>query len=181
MSTPRHVLALDQGTTSSRALVFDHAGRVVASARREFPQIYPRPGWVEHDPMEIWSSQNATAAEAMSRANLSGDDIAAVGVTNQRETTIVWDRATGKPVGNAIVWQDRRTAVFCARMKREGAEPFVTERTGLRLDPYFSGTKLRWILDNVSGARARAERGELLFGTVDSWLVWQLTGRRVHV
>lgn len=181
MSQPRHVLALDQGTTSSRALVFDHAGRVVASAQREFPQIYPRPGWVEHDPMEIWSSQNATAAEAMSRANLSGDDIAAVGVTNQRETTIVWDRATGKPVGNAIVWQDRRTADFCARLKREGAEAFVIERTGLRLDPYFSGTKLRWILDNVSGARARAERGELLFGTVDSWLVWQLTGRRVHV
>ena len=181
MSRPKHILALDQGTTSSRALVFDHGGRVVASAQREFPQIYPNPGWVEHDPLEIWSSQSSTAAEAMSRANLSGDDIAAVGVTNQRETTVVWDRETGKPVCNAIVWQDRRTADFCARLKREGAEPFVTAKTGLRLDPYFSGTKLRWILDNVSGARARAEAGKLLFGTVDSWLVWQLTGRRAHV
>ncbi len=181
MIRPRYVLALDQGTTSSRAIVFDHAGGVVAAARKEFPQSYPQPGWVEHDPMEIWASQSATAAEALSRANLSGDDIAAVGVTNQRETTLVWDRETGQPIHPAIVWQDRRTADHCARLKRDGAEPFVTARTGLRLDPYFSATKLRWILDNVAGARARAEAGRLLFGTVDTWLVWQLTGRRVHV
>ena len=180
MSTPRYILALDQGTTSSRAMVFDRAGGVVGSAQKEFRQIYPRPGWVEHDPLEIWSSQNATAAEALSKANLDASEIAAVGVTNQRETTIVWDRESGRPVYNAIVWQDRRTADFCARLKREGAEALVAERTGLRLDPYFSATKIRWILDNVAGARSRAEAGKLLFGTVDCWLLWQLTGRRVH-
>ena len=178
--SPRYILALDQGTTSSRAIVFDHAGAVVASAQKEFTQYYPQPGWVEHDPLEIWSSQSATAAEALARANLSSTDIAAVGITNQRETTVVWDRATGRPVCPAIVWQDRRTADTCARLKRDGLEPLVTAKTGLRLDPYFSATKLAWILDNIPGVRARAEAGHLLFGTVDTWLLWQLTGRRVH-
>lgn len=180
MSSPRYVLALDQGTTSSRAIVFDRAGTVVSVAQKEFPQYYPQPGWVEHDPLELWSSQNATAAEALARANLPTSDIAAVGITNQRETTVVWDRDTGRPVCNAIVWQDRRTAAFCAQLKNDGVEPLVSEKTGLRLDPYFSATKLRWILDNVPGARARADAGKLLFGTVDTWLLWQLTGRRVH-
>ncbi len=180
MSSPRHILALDQGTTSSRAIVFDRAGAIVAVAQKEFPQYYPQPGWVEHDPMEIWSSQSSTAAEAIARANLSSSDIAAVGITNQRETTVVWDRDTGRPVGNAIVWQDRRTADFCAQLKRDGVEPMVAEKTGLRLDPYFSATKLRWILENIPGARTQAEAGKLLFGTVDTWLLWQLTGRRVH-
>jgi len=180
MSSPRYILALDQGTTSSRAIVFDRAGAIVAVAQKEFPQYYPQPGWVEHDPMEIWSSQSSTAAEAIARANLSSGDIAAVGITNQRETTLVWDRDTGRPVCNAIVWQDRRTADFCAQLKRDGLEPLVAEKTGLRLDPYFSATKLRWILENIPGARAQAEAGKLLFGTVDTWLLWQLTGRRVH-
>jgi glycerol kinase len=181
MSTSQYILALDQGTTSSRAIVFDHDGRSVAVAQREFAQIYPKPGWVEHDPVEIWASQSATAAEALAKANLPADAVVAVGVTNQRETTIVWDRATGKPVYNAIVWQDRRTADDCARLKESGAEPSVTKKTGLRLDPYFSGTKLCWILDNVAGARARAEAGKLCFGTVDSWIIWNLTGGKVHV
>jgi glycerol kinase len=161
--------------------VFDQNGRAVAAAQKEFGQIYPRPGWVEHDPLEIWSSQSETAAEALAKANLSDGEVAAVGVTNQRETTIVWDRATGRPVYNAIVWQDRRTADDCARLKRDGAEPMVAQKTGLRLDPYFSGTKLRWILDHVPGARAQAEAGKLCFGTVDTWLIWQLTAGRVHV
>ena len=181
MSKQRYVLALDQGTTSSRSIVFGRAGEVIATAQKEFPQIYPQPGWVEHDPLAIWSSQNATAIEALSNANLTTDSIAAVGVTNQRETTLVWDRETGKPIYNAIVWQDRRTSDYCARLKREGAEPSVTEKTGLRIDPYFSGTKIRWILENVSGARARAEAGKLAFGTVDSWLLWQLTSGKKHV
>ncbi|MFA6288319.1 MAG: glycerol kinase GlpK [Opitutaceae bacterium] len=180
MSHPRHILALDQGTTSSRAIVFDHAGAAVASAQKEFRQLYPQPGWVEHDPLEIWASQRDTAAEILAKAGLSATDIAAVGVTNQRETTVVWDRATGTPVCNAIVWQDRRTADFCAQLKRDGVEPLVAKKTGLRLDPYFSGTKLRWILDNIPGVRTRAERGELAFGTIDSWLVWRLTGGKVH-
>jgi glycerol kinase len=180
MSQPRYILALDQGTTSSRAIVLNREGAVISAAQAEFPQIYPKPGWVEHDPMAIWSSQNATAIEAISKANLSSEAIAAVGLTNQRETTVVWDAATGKPVYNAIVWQDRRTADFCAQLKRDGAEADVTARTGLRLDPYFSGTKIRWILDNVAGARAAAEAGRLRFGTVDSWLLWQLTAGKVH-
>jgi glycerol kinase len=180
MSNPRHLLALDQGTTSSRAIVFNHAGEVVATAQKEFAQHYPHPGWVEHDPLELWSSQSSTAAEAIARANLSSEDIAAVGITNQRETTVVWDRATGRPVCNAIVWQDRRTAAFCEQLRRDGVEPMVTEKTGLRLDPYFSAPKLRWILENIPGARTRANAGQLLFGTVDTWLLWQLTGRRVH-
>jgi glycerol kinase len=181
MMKPTYILALDQGTTSSRAILFDHSGSIVSVAQKEFTQLYPKPGWVEHDPLEIWSSQNSTAAEAISRANLTTDAIAAVGVTNQRETTVVWDKETGAPVYNAIVWQDRRTADYCGKLKAEGIEPMVTARTGLRLDPYFSGTKLRWILENVPGTRARAEQGKLLFGTVDSWLLWQLTGRKVHV
>jgi glycerol kinase len=177
----QYILALDQGTTSSRAIVFDHGGRSVAVAQKEFAQIYPKPGWVEHDPVEIWASQSAMAAEALARANLSGDAVAAVGVTNQRETTVVWERATGKPVYNAIVWQDRRTADACARLKQDGAEPEVTKKTGLRLDPYFSGTKVSWILDNMAGARAQAEAGKLCFGTVDSWIIWNLTEGKVHV
>ncbi len=181
MSQNKYIIAFDQGTTSSRSIVFDHDGRVVATAQKEFRQIYPKPGWVEHDPMEIWSSQSSTAAEAISRADLSSDSIAAVGVTNQRETTIVWDKDSGKPVYNAIVWQDRRTADYCRKLKEEGLEAMVSEKTGLRLDPYFAGTKVRWILENVPGARAKAEAGQLLFGTVDSWLVWQLTGHKVHV
>jgi glycerol kinase len=175
------LLALDQGTSSSRSIVFDAAGAVVASAQREFTQLFPSPGWVEHDPREIWSSQLATAREALARAGVSAADIAAVGITNQRETTVVWKRATGEPIHHAIVWQDRRTEPDCARLRAEGLEPLVRSRTGLVLDPYFSGTKVAWILDHVAGARAAAERGELAFGTVDSWLVWQLTGGRLHV
>jgi len=180
MPDQRFILALDQGTTSSRAIVFNHEGEIEAVAQKEFPQIYPRPGWVEHDPMEIWSSQSSTANEALSRANLATDAIAAVGLTNQRETSIVWDKKTGKPVYNAIVWQDRRTADYCGQLKRDGSEDELARKTGLRIDPYFAGTKVRWILENVDGARKRAENGDLLFGTVDSWLLWQLTGRKVH-
>lgn len=179
--TARYLLAIDQGTTSSRAIVFDHHGREVSSAQREFKQHYPRDGWVEHDPLDIWSSQSAVTAEAVTRANLSSDDIAAVGITNQRETTLVWDRETGEPVYPAIVWQDRRTAALCRELEESGCGPEVTERTGLRLDPYFSGTKLAWILDHVDGVRKRAEAGELLFGTVDSWLIWKFTDGAVHV
>jgi glycerol kinase len=181
VNNPQYVLALDQGTTSSRAIVFDRAGQIICSAQREYRQIYPQPGWVEHDPLEIWASQNSTATEALSRAELNASSIAAVGVTNQRETTVIWDRGTGKPVYNAIVWQDRRTADYCARLKHAGMEAEITAKTGLRLDPYFSATKARWILDQVAGARAQAEAGKLMFGTVDSWLIWQLTGRKVHV
>lgn len=180
MKSEKYILAFDQGTTSSRSIVFNHKGEIVTVAQKEFEQIYPRPGWVEHDPMEIWSSQSSTAAEAISRANLSRSDIAAVGVTNQRETTIVWDKDSGKPVYNAIVWQDRRTADYCRKLREGGLEAVVTEKTGLRIDPYFAGTKVRWILENVRGARAKAEKGKLLFGTVDSWLLWQLTGGKVH-
>lgn len=175
-----YLLALDQGTTSSRAIVFRDDATIVGVAQREFTQLYPQPGWVEHDPREIWSTQVAVAIEALGEAGLAPGQIAALGITNQRETTIVWDRGTGEPVYNAIVWQDRRTADFCAQLKAEGAENEVQRRTGLLLDPYFSGTKLRWILDHVEGARARAERGELAFGTVDTWLIWNLTGGRVH-
>ena len=171
-----HVLALDQGTTSSRAIVFDESGSVVAMAQREFQQIFPRPGWVEHDPLEIWESQLAVAIEALARAGLAASEISALGITNQRETTVVWDRATGVPIGNAIVWQDRRTADECERLKRQGLEPRFRERTGLVLDPYFSGTKLAWMLDHFPGAREAAESGRLAFGTVDSWLIWNLTG-----
>jgi glycerol kinase len=176
----RCVLALDQGTTSSRALAFDEDGRVLALAQREITQIYPQPGWVEHDPRELWATQLATATEALARAGLTARDVAAIGISNQRETTLVWDRATGEPVYNAIVWQDRRTAPLCGQLREDGLEPEFVRRTGLVLDPYFSGPKLRWILDNVEGVRERALRGELAFGTVDTWLLWQLTGGAVH-
>lgn len=180
MSGP-YILAFDQGTTSSRALLFDRDGRVVSTAQKEFRQIYPHPGWVEHDPREIWSTQAGVTAEALTHAGVGGVDIAAIGITNQRETTIVWDRRTGEPVYNAIVWQDRRTADFCERLRADGAQDLVASRTGLRIDAYFSGSKIRWILDNVAGARAAAEAGHLAFGTVDSWLVWHLTGGKLHV
>jgi glycerol kinase len=175
-----HILAIDQGTTSSRAIIFDAAMSVVATAQEEFPQHYPASGWVEHDPADLWSSVAGTARSAIEKAGLSAADIAAIGITNQRETTLIWDRETGQPIHNAIVWQDRRTADLCQQMKDAGLEPMVTQRTGLLLDPYFSGTKVKWLLDHVDGARARAERGELLFGTVDCFLIWKLTGGRVH-
>ena len=175
----RYVLALDQGTTSSRAILFDEEARAVASAQREFRQIFPQPGWVEHDPREIFTTQRDTAREAVRSVELKS--VMAVGITNQRETTIIWDRQTGEPIHNAIVWQDRRTAPLCAELKEAGAEGLMRERTGLVIDPYFSGTKIAWLLDHVPGARARAERGELAFGTIDTWLTWQLTGNRTHV
>ncbi len=180
MPQDTYILALDQGTTSCRSIVFDQNGSEVASAQKDFPQIYPQPGWVEHDPMVIWSSQSSTIAEAISKANLTRTSIAAVGLTNQRETTVVWDKATGKPIYNAIVWQDRRTADYCRQLKADGLEQVVNQKTGLRLDPYFSATKLRWILKNVPGAEKKAKAGQLCFGTVDSWLIWQLTGHAVH-
>jgi glycerol kinase len=174
------ILALDQGTTSSRAIVFDHDGAIRAVAQKEFTQIFPQAGWVEHDPREIWASQIGVAVEALGRARLQAADIAAVGITNQRETTIVWDRATGEPIHNAIVWQDRRTADFCEHLKADGAGDAIQQKTGLLIDAYFSASKIRWLLDHVPGARARAEAGKLAFGTVDSWLVWMLTNRRRH-
>ncbi len=175
-----YVLALDQGTTSSRALVFDRRGHALATAQQEFAQHYPRPGWVEHDPLDLWATTRRTALGAVAEANLTGRDIAALGLTNQRETTLLWERRTGRPLHRAIVWQDRRTADACAKLKRRGLEPLFRKKTGLLLDPYFSGTKLAWLLDHVPGARRRAEKGELAFGTVDTWLLWQLTGGRVH-
>jgi glycerol kinase len=178
MST--YLLALDQGTTSSRAIVFNHAGEIVALAQKEFTQIFPQPGWVEHDPVEIWATQLGVAAEAISKAGLTPTDIAAIGITNQRETTVVWDRATGKPVYNAIVWQDRRTALFCDELKASGKQTLVQQKTGLVIDAYFSGTKIKWILDNVTGAREKANKGELCFGTIDTWLLWNLTNGAVH-
>jgi glycerol kinase len=175
-----HLLALDQGTTSSRAIVFHRDGTIVAQAQREFRQHFPQPGWVEHDPAEIWDSQLAVARAALASAKLQAQDIAAIGITNQRETTLLWDRNSGAPLHRAIVWQDRRTAPFCDTLRAQGLEDTVRRSTGLRIDPYFAGTKLRWLLDHVPGAHARAARGELAFGTVDSWLLWQLTGGRVH-
>jgi glycerol kinase len=176
-----YLLALDQGTSSSRSIVFDREGRIVAIAQKELTQIYPQPGWVEHDPMEIWNSQLATAREVLAKAKLQPADIHAIGITNQRETTLLWNRKTGQPVHHAIVWQDRRAEPLCAQLREEGMADTIREKTGLVIDAYFSGTKLRWLLDNVPGARAQAERGELAFGTVDSWLMWQLTGGKVHV
>ncbi len=175
------ILALDQGTTSSRAVLFDHAGTIVSSAQKEFRQIYPQPGWVEHDPQEIWSTQAGVATEAVTKMGLNGTALAAIGITNQRETTIVWERATGRPVYNAIVWQDRRTADYCDELKQRGVEKMVRAKTGLPVDAYFSASKIRWILNNVPGARARAERGELAFGTVDSWLIWNFSQHDLHV
>ncbi len=176
----KYILALDQGTTSSRAIVFDHAGSVVASAQQEFRQIFPKPGWVEHDANEIWASQLATAKDAIAKARITASDIAAIGITNQRETTVVWDRDSGAPLHNAIVWQDRRTASRCDQLKARGKAALIKRKTGLVIDAYFSGTKLEWILKNVAGARARAKAGKLAFGTIDTWLLWNLTAGRVH-
>ena len=177
----KYILALDQGTTSSRAIVFDHAASIIAVAQKEFRQIFPQPGWVEHDPREIWSTQAAVAAEALANANVRAADVAAIGITNQRETTVVWDRATGAPVCNAIVWQDRRTAGICDRLRARKLDRVIRRKTGLVIDAYFSGTKVQWILEHVKGAKAKAKAGELAFGTVDSWLIWNLTGGTVHV
>jgi glycerol kinase len=177
----QYILAFDQGTTSSRAIVFNHAGKILSVAQKEFQQIFPQPGWVEHDADEIWSSQIGVASEAIARVSIRPSDIAAIGITNQRETTIVWDRTTSKPIYHAIVWQDRRTARYCDELKAAGHEPMFQAKTGLIIDAYFSGTKLKWLLDNVPGAREKAMRGELAFGTVDSWLMWKLTGGRLHM
>ncbi len=176
-----HILAIDQGTTSSRAIVFDKDMKIVASAQEEFPQYFPKSGWVEHDPADIWSTTAGTCRAAIERAKLTAEHITAIGITNQRETTLVWDKSTGEPVYNAIVWQDRRTFEFCDELRAAGHEATVTAKTGLLLDPYFSGTKLRWILENVDGVRKRAEAGDLLFGTVDTYLIWKLTGGAQHV
>ncbi len=181
MDKNMYILALDQGTTSSRAIVFDKNGNVCSTAQREFPQIFPQPGWVEHDPNKIWSSQAAVAAEAITAMDINGLNLAGIGLTNQRETTIVWDRQTEEPIYNAIVWQDRRTAEYCDKLREEGYVEEIRAKTGLILDAYFSATKIRWILDNVPGARTRAQQGQLMFGTVDTWLVWRLTRGEVHV
>ncbi|MGV3547478.1 MAG: glycerol kinase GlpK [Pedobacter sp.] len=177
----KFILSLDQGTTSSRAIVFNHSGEIIAIAQKEFTQIYPKPGWVEHDPNEIWSTQLAVATEAIAKAGLKATDIEAIGITNQRETTVVWDRNTGKPVHNAIVWQDRRTSDYCNSVKEAGKAKEIQDKTGLIIDSYFSATKVRWILENVDGARSKAENGDLAFGTIDSWLIWNLTAGKVHV
>jgi glycerol kinase len=179
--TKKYVLALDQGTTSSRAIVFDSDSNIVSVAQKEFTQIFPKPGWVEHNADEIWSTQIGVAAEAVAKAGINPADIAAIGITNQRETTVVWDKNTGKPVYNAIVWQSRQTMDICNDIKAKGLEPMFKQKTGLVVDAYFSGTKVKWILDNVEGARAKAEKGELLFGTIDTWLIWKLSGGKVHV
>src|SRR5580658_8945915 len=178
---PKFILAIDQGTTSSRAIIFDRTGSIKAAAQREFTQYYPQPGWVEHDANEIWSTQAGVVAEALARASVHASDIAAIGLTNQRETTIVWDRLSGEPIGPAIVWQDRRTAGFCDQLKQQGLADMIQRKTGLIPDAYFSATKLKWILDHVPGARQRARKGKLAFGTVDSWLAWKLTGGAIHV
>lgn len=177
----KYILAFDAGTTSSRAIVFDHEGKICSVAQKEFTQIFPQSGWVEHDPHELWSSQAAVAAEAITKIGINGTNIAGIGITNQRETTIVWDKNTGEPVYNAIVWQDRRTSEYCDKLKNEGMIPYIKERTGLMIDAYFSATKIGWILDNVEGAREKAEKGDLIFGTVDTWIIWQLTRGEVHV
>jgi glycerol kinase len=177
----KYILAFDQGTTSSRAIVFDHDGSICATAQKEFKQHFPQPGWVEHDANEIWATQNGVAAEAVSKAKLRPRDVCSIGITNQRETTVVWNRETGEPIHNAIVWQDRRTAGFCDQLKKEGHAKLIQKKTGLVIDAYFSGSKLRWILDNVKGARAQAEAGKLAFGTIDTWLIWKMTGGKVHV
>jgi glycerol kinase len=177
----KYILSLDQGTTSSRAILFDKQGRMAGLAQKEFSQKYPRPGWVEHDPQEIWASQIAVAKEVLAQTGTTADAIAAVGITNQRETTVVWDRAGGIPIYNAIVWQDRRTADLCDRLKQQGHEPLVRQKTGLLIDPYFSATKINWILDHVEGARQKARAGQLAFGTIDTWLMWKLTGGKRHI
>lgn len=176
----KYILSFDAGTTSSRAIVFNHKGEICSVAQKEFPQIFPQSGWVEHNPHEIWASQAAVAAEAITKIGINGTNIAGIGITNQRETTIVWDRETGEPVYNAIVWQDRRTSEYCDSLKNEGLLPYIKKKTGLIIDAYFSATKVKWILDNVEGAREKAEQGKLAFGTVDSWIIWQLTRGEVH-
>ena len=176
-----YIMAFDAGTTSSRCILFDRQGTIRSAAQKQFTQLFPRPGWVEHDAREIWATQLGVAVEAMGKIGASARDIAGIGITNQRETTVVWDKATGEPVCNAIVWQCRRTSAYCDQLKASGYDAELRRRTGLVADAYFSGPKIKWILDNVPGARARAERGELLFGTVESWLIWRLTGGRVHV
>jgi glycerol kinase len=176
-----YILSLDQGTTSSRAIVFDHSGMPVATAQKEFTQTFPRPGWVEHDPEEIWSTQSGVAIEAITRAGIDSSKIAGIGITNQRETTVVWNRNTGRPMYNAIVWQDRRTSELCDRIKNNGFDKTILKKTGLIVDAYFSATKIKWILDNVAGARASADKGELAFGTIDTWLIWKLTSGKLHV
>lgn len=175
------ILALDQGTTSSRAILFDHKGKIVTVAQKDFEQIFPKPGWVEHDPIEIWTSQASVAAEGITKANISADQIAGIGITNQRETTILWERATGKPVYNAIVWQDRRTSKYCKKLKDRGCFEMINSKTGLVIDAYFSATKIKWILDNVEGVKTKAKNGEICFGTVDSWLIWKLTNGKKHL
>lgn len=177
----KYVMALDQGTTSSRAIIFDRDAKSIAMAQKEFTQVFPKPGWVEHDPMEIWNTQIEVAREAIRKAKINPEDIAAIGITNQRETTIVWDKKTGKPIYNAIVWQCRRTAEICDELKTKGLEKYIQEKTGLVVDAYFSATKIKWILGNVDGAKEKAQKGELLFGTIDTWLVWNLTKRKAHV
>ncbi len=177
----KYILALDQGTTSSRAIVFDHAGKMAGVAQEEFNQIFPQPGWVEHDPMEIWESQLAVLKEALSKSGTKAEDLAAIGITNQRETAVAWDRNTGEPICNAIVWQDRRTASFCDELKSRGMNGLIREKTGLVIDAYFSATKWKWMLENIPGAREKAESGELALGTIDSWLIWKLTDGKVHV
>ena len=175
------ILAIDQGTTSSRSIIFDNAGNIISTAQKEFKQIFPKPGWVEHDAEEIWSTQMGTVAEVVAKANIKMNQIAGIGITNQRETTVVWNRKTGNPVYHAIVWQDRRTSAYCDELKAAGNKEMIQQKTGLVIDAYFSATKLKWILDNVEGARAKAENGELAFGTIDSWLVWKLSGGKIHV
>ncbi|MFZ1497652.1 MAG: glycerol kinase GlpK, partial [Saprospiraceae bacterium] len=177
----QYILALDQGTTSSRAILFDYVGNMIATAQQEFTQIFPKAGWVEHNPNEIWNTQSATAKKVLSKAKLTEQQIAAIGITNQRETTIVWDKKTDEPIYNAIVWQDRRTADYCDSLKKKGYAPLIAQKTGLVIDAYFSGSKLKWILDNVTGARAKADKGELAFGTVDTWLLWKLSGGKQHI
>ena len=181
MADKKYILSLDQGTTSSRAIIFDKKGSVISLAQKEFKQIFPKPGWVEHDPEEIWSSQAAVTAEVLAKAGISPRDIASIGITNQRETTLVWDRHTGKPVFNAIVWQDRRTADYCKQLAEEGKTEMIRSKTGLIIDAYFSATKIRWILENVEGARKKAEDGDLCFGTVDSWRIWKFTNGKSHL
>src|SRR5690625_1799332 len=177
----KYILALDQGTTSTRGIVFDHGGHIISIAQKEFEQHFPHPGWVEHDANEIWTSTLACIAEALRKSNISSKDVAANGITNQRETTVVWDRKSGKPIYRAIVWQSRQTEGICEELRSAGYEQLFKEKTGLLIDPYFSGTKVKWILDHVEGARERAEAGELLFGTIDSWLIYKLSGGKVHV
>ena len=177
----QYILALDQGTTSSRAIVFDEGGRIVSEARKEFTQIYPKPGWVEHNAVEIWGTQIGVAYEAIAKANIAPSQLQGIGITNQRETTVVWERSTGRPIANAIVWQCRRTAAICEELKKQGLSEIVRRKTGLEIDAYFSATKIKWLLENIPGAREKAQKGELCFGTIDTWLIWNLTKGRVFV